>query len=56
MVLAFADQISEFQDNDLKTMVRDITNKVHCDYKKGVAYYIGYFSAAIRMSIEDVFR
>lgn len=60
--LAFADQLSEIQDNDLNALARDITNEVHGDYylaqiiKKGVAYHIGYLPAAIRMRIEDMFR
>ena len=60
--LAFADKLSEIQDNDLNALARDITNEVHGDYylaqiiKKGVAYHIGYLPAAIRMRIEDMFR
>lgn len=30
--LAFADQLSEIQDNDLNALARDITNEVHGDY------------------------
>lgn len=60
--LAFAEYLTELQDDDLNALAKDITNEVHGDYylaqiiRKGVAYHIGYLPAAIRMRIENMFR
>ena len=47
---------------ELRTISKDIKNKVHGDYyladiiTKGVAYHIGYLPSTLRISIEELYR